>query len=70
MQTKFKSASFNRTIIMNEETKRVISRLIETEFFAIKESEWWREGERNELIRTAINLGLIELADDLTLWTS
>lgn len=64
-----KSSSFNRTIILDENTKETVSRLIKEKFFSITEGEWWRDSERNELIKTALNLGLTELADEMTLFT-
>ncbi len=64
-----KSSSFNRTIILDDGTKETISRLIKEKFFSITEGQWWRESEKNELIKTALNLGLTQLADELILFT-
>ena len=65
----FKSEVFNRTTIRDEKTKETISRLIKSEFFSITEGEWWRYSEQDELIKAALNLGLTELASELTLFT-
>ena len=65
----FRGASFNRTAIVDERTRETVSRLIEKEFFDIPKEEYWRDGERDELIKAALNMGLIKLADKLTLFT-
>lgn len=64
-----KSESLNRTEIKDEKTIETVSRLIKEKFFSIKKHEWWRDEERNELVKTALNLGLTGLADELTLFT-
>lgn len=67
--TTIKSTSFNRTVLINDKTKEVLERLIWDAARAIPKEEYWREHEYNEYIKTALNLGLTELADKLTLWT-
>lgn len=60
-----KSSSLNRTSIISEKTKSVISRLILDKAKSISKSDYWRRPEINELIKTALNLGLTNTANEL-----
>ena len=65
-ETILKSSSFNRTIISDENTREIVSKLIRKEFDSIPSKEYWRHLEIDELIKCAINLGLTELASEMT----
>ncbi len=64
-----KSKSFNRTVILNEKSKEIISKLILEKANSIEKYEYWRFDEIDELTKTALNLGLTEVADEIIQFT-
>lgn len=65
----FESSSLNRTVMLNDKTKEIVSNLIKREFFSVKEGEYWKYQRQDELIKAALNMGLSGLAAELTLFT-
>lgn len=63
------SASFNKTSLMGSEDREFMGRLLKEKFFSINEGEYWRHEEANQCIKIALNLGLTDVADELTLYT-
>jgi hypothetical protein len=60
-----KSETFNRVQIKDLQTRETVSRLIREKFFSYP-NKHWHNLERNELIKTALNLGLNQLSSELT----
>lgn len=65
-----KSAALRRTVFDGKTTEDVVSKLIKDAFWkADKDDMEWFNQRKDELIKTALNLGLTELAAELTLFT-
>ena len=71
VRPRLKSSALRNTVIANEKTKKIVGEALKDAFYkAQKAASEFGDLERpNEIIKTALNLGMTELADELTLMT-